>query len=173
MAIVVFCIVVTSLGSMPLALVPLDLNTCTQSESFDLPGNSTAPGYEFSWGGHTSQCYANLVGNLSDVYSFTFYLDLWQVNEPGPPPDVYGYVFDWSNPATFFLSQPVPMDQLVLANNTQFPNFVPVTATFASLLSLNERCVPVLFFLNFCFVLVSSFRLYLNPEQQPISPRPV
>jgi len=122
------------------SLVPLDLTTCNSSaaKSYNLTGNSTT-GYEASWGGDgATQCYANLVGNLSQVYSFAFYLDYNSYGGPVPS-NVFGYVFEWPNPAKFFVSLPVPTDELLAANGTFVPNFVPVTATFAQVLSLNTR----------------------------------
>ena len=121
------------------ALDPLDLTSCTSSalRSYNLTGNATT-GYEDAWGGGTTQCYANLVGNLSQVYSFAFHLDYYGYGGPVPS-NVFGYVFEWPNPSTFFVSQLVPIDEFLTANDTFNPDFVPVTATFAEVLSLNVR----------------------------------
>lgn len=130
-----------SCGGIP-PVTGIDLNSCA-STSFTLPGNSTE-GFEWAWGGGATQCYANLVGNLSQIYSFTFYLAYNEGSTASP--NAFGYVFDWTHPATFFVSQPVPIEELNLANNTNFPNFVPVTATFASPQSLNARYLTRSFF---------------------------
>lgn len=118
--------------------VGIDLSGCgPTTNSFDLPGNITV-GYESAWGGADTPCYSNLVGNLSKVTSFTFYL-VYSSGRGAAPSNVYGYVFDWTDPSKFFVSQPVPTEQLNIANNTLAPDFAPVTATFASPLSLNSR----------------------------------